>query len=404
MFCILDNRQQSKGIFKVTEALSGITVLDLTHVLAGPFCTYQLALLGADVIKIEDPANPDCARGRGPDDALNAAGLGLNYQVQGGNKRSLALNLRDASAVEILKSLAKTADIVVENYATGALAALGIGYEALSAINPRLIHCAITGYGDSGPQAEHGAYDNVIQATSGTIAQCGGVKPGVSFVDYATGYAAAFALSAALTQRARTGCGTHISVSMLEVAMQMMAPEAAAAQHPSPKARTKEAGIASYDTKSGRLMLGAFRPAQYRKLAALLDGIGQPLPALHDIHDWPDVWAASDTIRNALSDIFVTADADTWVGRLRAADLPAERIKTLAEATELPQLAARGYFQPNPAEAATTLPTTAFHMDGKGSKLHQAPPVLGQHSRTILTEMGLSESQIGQLYDAGIVT
>lgn len=388
----------------MTGALSGITVLDLTHVLAGPFCTYQLALLGADVIKIEDPTNPDSARGRGPDDALNTKGLGLTYQVQGGNKRSLALNLREPKGVDVLKSLATTTDVIVENYTTGALAALGVGYDELTALNPRLIHCSITGYGDNGPQSKHGAYDNVIQATSGTIAQCGGVKPGVSFVDYATGYAAAFAVTAALTQQEKTGRGTHISVSMLEVAMQMMAPEAAVSQHANPVAREKEAGIASYDTQNGRLMLGAFHPAQYRKLATLLNGLGFPLPALENIHDWPNVWAASKDIKRDLSDIFMTSDADTWIARLRAVDLPAEKIKTLADAVCAPQLAARGYFQPSPADAGTALPTTAFHIGGQGGTLHREPPMLGQHSRTILGEMGLSESQIDQLYDAGIVT
>lgn len=388
----------------MTGLLGGINVLDLTHVLAGPFCTYQLGLQGADVIKIEDPTNPDSARGRGPDDTLNAAGLGLNYQVQGGNKRSLALNLRSAEGVELLKSLAEKADIIVENYATGALAALGVGYEVLADINPRLIHCSITGYGDCGPQGDHGAYDNVIQATSGTIAQCGGVKPGVSFVDYATGYAAAFAVTAALTHVAKTGRGRHISVSMLEVAMQMMAPEAAATQHPAPAARDKEAGIANYDTKEGRVMLGAFHPAQYRKLSAMLDGLGLPLPALSFIHDWPDVWAITEQTKSSLRDIFATADADTWVTRLRAADLPAERVKTLAEAVTLPQLAVRGYFQPNPNDAKTELPTAAFHISGEGAKLHRAPPTLGQHTRAILSDVGLSESQIAQLFSAGIVT
>ncbi len=388
----------------MTGALNGIKVLDLTHVLAGPFCSYQLGLLGADVIKIEDPSNPDCARGRGPDDALNAAGLGLNYQVQGGNKRSLALDLRSDDGADILRTLVQNADILVENYTTGALTGLGLGHEALAATNPQLIHCSITGYGDTGPQAEHGAYDNVIQATSGTIAQCGGNKPGVSFVDYATGYAAAFAISAALTGRAQTGQGTHISVSMLEVAMQMMAPEAAAAQHDTPTKRGKEAGIASYDTRDGRLMLGAFRPSQYRKLAIMLDGLGHPLPALSQIHDWPDVWGLSDQTKTALSQIFLTADADTWVTRLRAADLPGERLKTLAEAVALPQLDARGYFQPSPAKDGPALPTTAFHIGGDSTKLHRAPPTLGQHTRSILTEMGLDSRRIDQLYDRSVVT
>lgn len=387
----------------MSPPLTGIKVLDLTHVLAGPFCSYQLALMGADVIKIEDPLNPDCARGRGPDDGLNAAGLGLNYQVQGGNKRSLALNLRSPEGADVLRKLVSGADILVENYTTGALAALGLGYSDLSEVNPQLIHCSLTGYGDCGPQAEHGAYDNTIQAASGTIAQCGGLKPGVSFVDYAAGYAAAFAITAALTGRAQSGCGTQISVSMLEVAMQMMAPEAAAAQQQDPVVRGKEAGITSYETKGGTLMLGAFRPVQYRKLAAMLDGLGHPLPALADIHDWPDVWALSDVTKSKLRDIFLTSDADTWVTRLRAADLPGERVRTLTEAVTSPQLAARGYFQPSPRDTTTILPTSAFHLDGRGARLCIAPPALGQNSRDILADMGLTRDQIEQLFKNGIV-
>ena len=180
-------------------ALTGVTVLDITHVLSGPFCTYQLALLGADVLKIEDPRDPDCSRGRGPDADANAEGLGLNFQVQGGNKRAIALNLQDDAGRNILRRLASTADVLVENFSTGALTRLGLAYDDLSEINPCLIYCSITGYGDTGPEASTGAYDNVIQAASGTIAQCGGIKAGVSFIDYATGYAAAFAVTSALT-------------------------------------------------------------------------------------------------------------------------------------------------------------------------------------------------------------
>ncbi|MBD3624780.1 MAG: CoA transferase [Rhodobacteraceae bacterium] len=385
--------------------LSGIRILDLTHVLAGPFCTYQLGLLGADVIKIEDPANPDCARGRGPDDALNAQGLGLNYQVQGGNKRSLALDLRQPEGAQVFLELVRQADVVVENYTTGALDALGLGYDVLAGINPALIHCSITGFGDSGPQAHDGAYDNVIQAASGTIGQCDGVKPGVSFVDYATGYSAAFAVSAALAGLARREIdkGTHISVSMLEVAMQMMAPEAAAAQHPLTPQRGKEAGIASYDTRDGRLMLGAFHPGQYRKLATVLGALGHPLPALANIYTWPDVWSLGPNVHAALAQIFLTADADTWVTRLRAADLPAERVRTLKEAVALPQLAARGYFQPSPNSTRTLLPTSAFQIDGEGARLTKAPPRLGEQSREILRDAGLSKARITALFEKGVI-
>jgi len=322
-------------------ALHNIRVLDLTHVLAGPFCSYQLGLLGADVIKIEPPDAPDCARGRGPDDALNAQGLGLNYQVQGANKRALALDLKAEAGRHVLLRLIESADVLVENYRTGALARLGLGYEAVQKVNPALIYCSITGYGQTGPKAEHGAYDNVIQALSGTVAQCGGEKPGVSFVDYSTGYAAAFAIAAAIVQRGKTGRGAQISVSMLEVAMQMMAPEVAAAQHGGAK-RPKEPGIAAYDTADGRIMLGAFQPAQYRKLA---DVVG--IAALAEIQDWPDVWGVSEDLRKRLVSVFAERSSEYWIEALRAVELPVEPELELADSVKSDQLAARGYFAEN---------------------------------------------------------
>jgi len=150
-------------------------------------------------------------------------------------------------------------------------------------------------------------------------------------------------------------------------------------------------------------MLGAFRPQQYRKLASLLAQLGHPLPALATIADWPDVWALDRETRAALRDIFLTADADTWVARLRAADLPAEQVRTLAEAVALPQRQGRGYFQPSPADANTSLPTSAFHMDGEAARLTKAPPRLGQHSRAILSDLGLDDGQIDHLFKAGVV-
>ncbi|WP_293449240.1 CaiB/BaiF CoA-transferase family protein [Planktotalea sp.] len=384
-------------------ALNNTVVLDLTHVLAGPFCTYQLALLGADVIKIEPVADPDCARGRGPDDAANAQGLGLNYQVQGGNKRALAIDLRTDAGREILLKQVAQADVLVENYATGALAALGLGYEALHLINPRLIHCSITGFGDTGPKAEVGAYDNVIQATSGIMAQCAGAKVGVSFIDYSTGYAAAFAISSALVHRAAANQGTHISVSMLEVAMQMMSPEAAAALHPANQTRAKEPGIACYDTQEQRLMLGAFKPVQYHKLNRILTELGCAIPELDSIDNWPDVWEVSETTKSALAAVFLTRTALDWVELLKAGDLPADVVRPLADAVKDQQLAARGFFQPNPSAPDVMLPTAAFSMGVGGAKLDRAPPKHGEHTSEVLTSLGLSAAEIQELRTKGIV-
>jgi crotonobetainyl-CoA:carnitine CoA-transferase CaiB-like acyl-CoA transferase len=387
----------------MTGALTDTVVLDLTHVLAGPFCTYQLALLGADVIKVEPVADPDCARGRGPDDGANAQGLGLNYQVQGGNKRALAIDLRTDAGREILLKQIARADVFVENYTTGALAALGLGYGALKRINPRLVHCSITGFGDTGPKAGLGAYDNVIQATSGIMAQCTGAKVGVSFIDYSTGYAAAFAISSALVQRTVTNQGTHISVSMLEVAMQMMSPEAAAALHPANQTRAKEPGIACYDTQDGRLMLGAFKPVQYQKLNRVLSALDCAIPELDTIRHWPDVWALSEDTKSALVSVFLTRTALAWVELLRAADLPADVVRPLAEAVNDPQLGARGFFQPHPDAPDVMLPTAAFSMCAGGAKLDRAPPKHGEHTTEILKSLGLSASEIQELRTKGIV-
>lgn len=385
------------------SALQKIKVLDVTHVLAGPFCTYQLALLGADVLKVESPIEPDCARGRGPDDAANAEGLGLNYQVQGGNKRALAIDLADPEGRDVFLKLVRDTDVLVENYTTGALARLGLGFDILSDINPALVHCSLSGYGDTGPDAETGAYDNVIQAASGIIAQCGGTKPGVSFIDYSAGYSAAFAITSALLQRVQTGRGCHISVSMLEVAMQMMAPEVAAAQHPNAILRSKEAGIVSYPTIDGVLTLGVFRPYQYRKLGSVLAGLGSAVPALENINDWQDVWAITNETKAQLEQVFQTQTSAFWVQHLHATDLPAEPVKTLFEAVQSPQLKAREYFQPNSTDAKATLPLTAFRMSEGGPALTLPPPQHGQHSVDVLREVGLNEGQIEALLKKGVI-
>lgn len=384
-------------------ALSHLTVLDVTHVLAGPFCTYQLALLGAEVIKVESPTDPDCARGRGPDDAANAEGMGLNYQVQGGNKRALALDLAATEGRDVFLALVRDADVLVENYTTGAMTKLGLGYDVLAEINPGLIHCSLTGYGDIGPEAATGAYDNVIQAASGAISQSGGKKTGISFVDYSTGYSAAFAVTSALLQRTQTGQGCHISVSMLEVAMQMMAPEAAAEQHPANTARAKEAGISTYSTSDGMLMLGVFRPAQYRKLATVLADLGCVVSGLANIDDWPDVWATTEDIKARLAHIFGSQTTAYWMQKLRAADLPVEPVLTLAESVKSTQLQARAYFQPNPEDVKVALPLTAFRMSEGGPKLSSPPPRHGQDSVEIMRDVGLDDDQIDALLQKGVI-
>ena len=258
----------------------GIRVIDVTHVLAGPFATYQLALLGADVIKVEHPDEPDQSRGTGTDKALNRAGLGTSFLAQASNKRAITLDLKTEAGREALKRLVATADVFVENYRPGALDALGLGYAHLSAINPRLIYASFSAFGDSGPHRERTAYDHVIQATSGIMAMTGtkDVNPvmfGAPAIDYATGTTGAFALSAALFQRERTGRGQKIDMAMLDVAMILMSSHLAGylrnGTHPKPHGnRHAHATNGAYETKDGLLMVGASNLRQQRRLWTVL--------------------------------------------------------------------------------------------------------------------------------------
>lgn len=382
----------------MTQPYANIKILDLTHVLAGPFATYQFALLGAEVIKIEDPSSPDCARGRGPDAALNADLRGLNYQIQAANKKAITLDLKSASGQQILKQLVEDADILVENYRTGALSSLGLGYDDLKRVNPKLIYCSLTGFGNSGPRAEVNAYDNVIQASSGIIEQSGGHKPGVSFVDYAAGYNAAFAISSALHQRAVNGRGTHISCSMLEVAMNLMAPEAAAVQHPVKASRDKEAGISAYDTKDGILMMGAFTHQQNRRMWECLMEQGYSISdALYAPTNWESLWVASRDIKTVLSELLLDKTAHEWQDIFHGAGLPAERQRTLDEAVTDPQLS--GYFE---QVGGVSLPKAAFHFE-EGAKITTAPPGFSEHTDEILAGLGISASEIEQLRKDGVI-
>src|SRR5438132_10880216 len=211
----------------MTRPFEGIRVIDVTHVLAGPFATYQLAVLGADVIKVEHPDDPDQSRGAGTDKALNRANLGTAFLTQASNKRSITLDLKAEKDREILKKLVTTADVFVENYRPGALEALGLGYETLAKVNPWLIYASFSAFGHTGPRREQTAYDHVIQATSGIMAMTGTkdvhpVKFGSPAIDYATGMTGAFALASALFQRERSGRAQRIDMAMLDVAMILM--------------------------------------------------------------------------------------------------------------------------------------------------------------------------------------
>jgi len=373
----------------------GIRVIDATHVLAGPFATYQLAVLGADVIKVEHPDDPDQSRSSGTDKALSHRNMGTAFLTQASNKRSITLDLKTEEDRDVLKKLAATADVFVENYRPGAFEALGLGYEALSAINPRLIYASFSAFGQNGPRGTQTAYDHVIQATSGIMAMTGTkdvnpVKLGSPVVDYSTGMTGAFALSAALYQRERTGRGQRIDMAMLDVAMILMSSLMTGylrnGAHPKPHGnRHPHATNGAFQTKEGLLMLGASNLRQQRRLWALLNR--------------PDMIKRTNDEREAdhdreiavLAEIMMTRTADEWEEFLQARHVPAARVRTMGEALADPQIKSRGVIHRhdggNGVEGGFGVPLAAFKFAHGGPRIDTAPPTLGQHNDEVRREL-----------------
>ncbi len=299
-------------------ALSGIRVLDLTHVLAGPFSTYQLALLGADVIKIEAPEAPDQTRFTGSVAEFKQQQMGTAYLTQNSNKRAMALDLRSEEGKAVFRKLISSADVIVENYRTGAMDQLGFGYEAVRAENPSIIYCSITGYGQTGPKATHTAYDMVIQAVSGIMSLTGTpdvspLKVGGPVVDYATGTTAAYAIMAALFERERSGKGQKIDVAMLDTTLIMLSAlltDYFCRPGATPKPRGNDWVLANgscYETRDGLLMLGALNGRQHSRLWTLL---GRPDIAKKSHYSEIDL--LNDSLRVELKSIMRTRTAAEW--------------------------------------------------------------------------------------------
>jgi crotonobetainyl-CoA:carnitine CoA-transferase CaiB-like acyl-CoA transferase len=332
----------------MSGAFSGLRVIDTTHVLAGPFASYQMALLGADVVKVESPRDPDQARFTGSDRDLVRSGMGTAFLAQGAGKKALAIDLKTEEGRAALCRLVETADVFVENYRPGAFDALGLGYDALSSKNPRLIYCSISAFGANGPRREQTGYDNVIQAFSGIMDLTGHgdgrpLKCGAPAVDYATGLTAAFAISTALFQRERTGMGQHIDVAMLDVAMTLLTSHATDFlwTNKAPKAKGNRFAFATlgmYRAADTDMMIAASNLSQQRRLWISLGR--EDLVKTNNL----DRIDAYDEETSVLGEIISTMPADFWEGFLNERRIPAARVRSMEESLSDPQAHARGLF------------------------------------------------------------
>ena len=403
-------------------ALAHLKVLDMSRVLAGPWCTQILADLGADVIKVERPGVGDDTRHWGPPFLQDAQGSDTEqasyFTCANRNKRSITLDLAHPEAQQLLRQLAQQSDVLVENFKVGGLKAYGLDYESLKGINPRLVYCSITGFGQTGPYAKRAGYDLMIQAMSGMMSITGrsddvpGGGPqrmGVALTDILTGVYASTAILAAIEARHETGLGQHIDMALFDVGMAMLGNQAAGFLNTGKLPRRQgnsHPSLAPYQdfpTSDGAMLLAIGNDAQFARFCAA---------AQHP--QWAqDPRFASNSLRvlnredleQALASVTLTRSTAEWVSLLEDLAVPCGPINDLSQAFAEDQVQARGLVVRQPqrsgkeTDSAVHIATVAspLRLSATPTVLRHAPPSLGQHTEEVLRELGLDAAAIASL-------
>jgi CoA:oxalate CoA-transferase len=394
--------------------LDGVRVLDLTNVLAGPFATLHLALLGAEVIKVENPKDGDLARKLGICTDLNDQLMGTSFLAQNANKKSLTLNTKSPEGKDLFQRLVATADVLVENFRPDVMQRLGLGYDALRGINPRLIYCAISGFGQTGPDAMKPAYDQIIQGLSGVMAINGDerlnpLRAGFPVCDTVGGLNAAFAIMAALYHRERTGEGQFIDVAMLDSIMPLMGWVAAnlliGGQQPVLMGNDNftAAPSGTFRTADGHVNIAANKQEQWE---ALCDVLAVPELKTDPRFQKRDIRKKNRAKLTPLLEATLTGRPTAyWVERLNAVGVPSGAILSLEAALAQPQAAHRHVLDEVPVEGIGTI--KLFGLTAKFSRTPGAitgpPPRLSADTETILGTLGVPRDEVAALRAKGVV-
>jgi len=392
------------------KPLAGIRILDLTNVLAGPFCCHQLAHMGADVIKVEVPGSGDLARQLGADPTLNKKGMGISFMAQNTGKRSITVNMKAAKGKEVFRRLVATADVLVENFRPGVMERLGFGYDVLKQDHPNLIYCAISGFGQDGPYRDLPAYDQIIQGMSGAMSITGTpetapLRVGYPMADTIGGMTAAFAVSAALANRNASGRGCFIDVSMLEAVVSTMGwvvsnyLQMGKVPEPMGNDNFSASPSGTFKTGDGLINIAANKQEQFE---AVCDVVGRP--DLKSDPRFKERQARLDN-RQALTEELESAmashGAQYWRKALNAAGVPAGRVLTVPEMLAHPQIATRGMIATfkNVPGVDRDIPVTrpGIKMNREPLKTETPPPLLGQDTDALLAEIGYSSAEIAAL-------
>lgn len=399
----------------MTRPLKGIRVLDLTNVLAGPFCCHQLAHMGADVIKVEARDGGDLARQLGADVQLNQANMGVSFLAQNPGKRSLTLNLKSEPGKEIFRRLVLTAQVIVENFRPGVMDRLDLGFNDLAKINPTLVYCGISGFGQDGPLRDLPAYDQIVQGMSGVMSITGStesapLRVGYPVADTIGGMTAAFAVAATLADRDRTKA-TFLDVSMLEATMATMGWAVSnylvAGRAPQPMGNDNVTASPSgtFKTAKGLINIAANKQEQFE---AVCHVVGKPEwisdPRFADRHAR---LRHRDELKDELDEALSAKTTEEWWSLLTKAGVPAGPVYTVAQALDHPQISERGMlasYEDVPGVGRDVrLVRTGFKINGEAPSVPTPPPRLGEHTDQILAELGYDPSALKCFREENIV-
>ncbi|HEY7539213.1 MAG TPA: CoA transferase [Methylomirabilota bacterium] len=397
----------------MSKPFAAVRILDFTRYLAGPYGTYQLALLGADVVKIESHEGDD-TRHQLADRTWAERKMAPSFLAVNGNKRSITLDLRRPEAVQIVKTLVVSADVVWENFRGGVMDRLGLGYSALSAVNPRLIYCSVSGFGQTGPERTTAAFDGKLQAMSGIMSITGEpahgpTRAGFAICDTIGGMTAALAVASALYQRTHTGRGQLVDVAMLDAALAFIPGTVSEYTVAGIEARQLGNGSVSrkptasrFRARGGYIVLAVLTEKQF---ASLMKTLGRP-DALADprFKDWPARTANEPALRELIETALAADDPKNWEARLTAADVPCGSIWKIDEIVKHPQLEHRDVLQTIDSRyGPMRLVGAGFRLEHGTPGLDREPPTLGEHTDEILKEAGYSVEDIERLRREAVI-
>ena len=401
----------------MSKAFDGVTVLDLSQVLAGPSCGMQLALLGANIIKIEPPSGGDQMRSRVLESQFSDIGMAAGFLAMNIGKRSLGLDIKSEKGKEILFALIKKSDVILHNFRAGVVDRLGLDYESVRAINPGIVYTVISGYGAKGPRSADPAYDGAVQAAAGMMAnngtaESGPLRTGYMPVDLMTGMTAAYATTAALLRKQKTGEGQMVDVAMLDCAITLGSANFSRSEVDDipdmligNQSITSAPTASSFPTAEGSILTAAIMP---KHVEAFFDEIG-----LKEMLSDPKFATREarienkEIVRDAMIEALKSDTAENWEKRLAPRGVPVAKINSVKETARLEQLQYRNILTAVPAAKGMAtgykLPGAPFTNSEDGPEVTRPAPVLGQHTLEILEEIGIEKSIISTLAAEGVI-